>query len=177
MDTTLSRVLWIISGVLLTLCGVICIVNPSIGAQTLSVFLGLALLVSGIIDIVLFARLHIVLPQPGWILADGIITVLIALFLLGNNWLVTISLPILFGMWLIFTGISRFVGSFDLKKLGVKGWGWFTFLAVLLVVFGILAVIKPVAATMAIGIIIGVSLIVNGIAIIIHGILANRFFL
>lgn len=177
MDTTLSRVLWIISGVLLTLCGICCIINPGIGAQTLSVFLGLALLVSGIIDIVLFARLHVVLPQPGWILADGIITVLMALFLLGNNWLVTISLPILFGMWLLFTGISRFVGSFDLKKLGVRGWGWFTFLAVLLVVFGILAVIKPVAATMAIGIIIGVSLIVNGIAIIIHGILANRFFL
>ena len=55
MNKTLSRVLWIIAGVLLIVAGVYCFVSPDAALSGLSLILGLAMLFSGIVDIVIFA--------------------------------------------------------------------------------------------------------------------------
>ena len=55
MNKTLSRVLWIIAGVLLIVAGVYCFVSPEAALSGLSLILGLAMLFSGIVDIVIFA--------------------------------------------------------------------------------------------------------------------------
>lgn len=56
MNRTVSRVLWIIAGVLLMIAGIYCLCNPDVGLLTLSIYLGLAMLISGIVDIVIFAK-------------------------------------------------------------------------------------------------------------------------
>lgn len=63
--------------------------------------------------------------QAGF-LADGILTVLLSLFLLFNQGFTLLSLPFIFSVWLLFSGINQFVNSFELQRLGVKGWGWLT---------------------------------------------------
>ena len=55
MNRTVSRVLWVIAGVLLIIAGVICLVNPGTAIASLAVLLGIAMLFSGIVDIVIFA--------------------------------------------------------------------------------------------------------------------------
>lgn len=123
MNKTLSRVLWIIAGVLLIVAGVYCFVSPEAALSGLSLILGLAMLFSGIVDIVIFASSRRFMLGSGWFLLDGIFTVLLAIFLLCNQAFTMLSLPFIFGMWLLFGGISRFVSSFDLQRLGVRGWG------------------------------------------------------
>lgn len=123
MNKTLSRVLWIIAGVLLIVAGVYCFVSPDAALSGLSLILGLAMLFSGIVDIVIFASSRRFMLGSGWFLLDGIFTVLLAIFLLCNQAFTMLSLPFIFGMWLLFGGISRFVSSFDLQRLGVRGWG------------------------------------------------------
>lgn len=56
MNRTVSRVLWIIAGVLLMIAGIYCLCNPGVGLLTLSIYLGFAMLISGIVDIVIFAK-------------------------------------------------------------------------------------------------------------------------
>lgn len=56
MSKTFSRVLWVISGVLLILCGILCLSRPVVALAAISLFLGLSMLFSGIVDIVIFAR-------------------------------------------------------------------------------------------------------------------------
>ncbi len=56
MNRTVSRVLWIIAGVLLMIAGIYCLCNPDVGLLTLSIYLGFAMLISGIADIVIFAK-------------------------------------------------------------------------------------------------------------------------
>ena len=121
MNKTLSRVLWIIAGVLLIVAGVYCFVSPEAALSGLSLILGLAMLFSGIVDIVIFASSRRFMLGSGWFLLDGIFTVLLAIFLLCNQTFTMLSLPFIFGMWLLFGGISRFVSSFDLQRLGVGG--------------------------------------------------------
>ena len=123
MSRKVSRVLWIIAGVLLILAGVFCWANPGLALTTLSLYLGLSMLISGIIDLVIFAKGNRYMVGSGWFLLDGILTVLLSLFLLFHQAFTMLSLPFIFGMWLLISGINKLVNSFELRRLGVPGLG------------------------------------------------------
>ena len=136
MNQTVSRILWVIVGVLLVIAGIFCLASPAAAIAGLSLYLGIAMLASGVVDIVIFASASGRLAGAGWFLADGIITVLLSLFVLGNQWFTALTLPFIVGMWLLFSGISTFVHSFELRRLGISGWGWFTALGLILAAAG-----------------------------------------
>ena len=102
MRKSTSRTLWIIAGILLIVAGLFCIFKPDTIFYSLSFLLGFVMLISGIVDIVIFVSSHRFMAGSGWFLADGILTVLLSLFVLGNEWIVTLTLPIIFGMWMMF---------------------------------------------------------------------------
>ena len=85
MNRTFSKVMWMIAGIFLIIAGIICLRSPSAGLSAISLLLGSFLLVSGIIDIMVFARGHNIMYGAGWFLADGILTVIMALFILFNQ--------------------------------------------------------------------------------------------
>ena len=174
MNKTLSRILWIAVGVLLVIAGAACMLNPGAVLTWMTVFLGVAMLVSGVIDIVIFAAGHKFMLGSGWMLLDGILTVVLSLFVLGNKAFTAMTLPFIFGMWLIFTGISKFASSFDLKYLGVRGWGWFTALGVLLTVVGFISFSTPIVSAVALSVTGGVILILEGTYYILRGCFSNR---
>ena len=124
MASKTMRVLNIVSGVLLILIGIYCLCNQDIAAATAGLMVGIFMLASGIIEIVVFAATSRLLIGSSWLLLDGVLTVILSLFLLFNKWFTMLSLPFLFALWLLFSGSSRFVSAFDLKALGVRNWGW-----------------------------------------------------
>ncbi|MGM9942362.1 MAG: DUF308 domain-containing protein [Bulleidia sp.] len=69
------------------------------------------------------------------------------------------------------------VNSFDLQKLGVKGWGWFTLFGVLLTVIGFLSFTHPFESIAAMAWVIGFFLILQGIVSVMRGCFSNRFWL
>ena len=135
------------------------------------------MMVSGIVDIVIFAKGNNAMLGAGWFLVDGILTVLLSLLILFNQAFTALSLPFIFGMWLMFSGITKFVNSFDLQRMGVRGWGWFTALGLLMTAAGVISFIDPVAGAMALGIVLGISLILEGIAAILRACFAGRFWI
>lgn len=174
MNKTLSRVLWVISGILLVICGILCLKDPGAALTGMTVVLGAAMLFSGIVDIVIFATSHNYMIGSGWFLLDGILTVLLSLFVLGNDLFTALTLPFIFGMWLIFSGISKFVNSFDLQRLGVKGWGWFTAYGILMAVVGFISFLSPVTGIVTITVMVGILLILQGIASVLRGCFSGR---
>lgn len=172
-----SRVLWVISGVLLLMAGVLSILNPAVSLSALAVMIGVAMLVSGIIDILVFIKGSDILAGAGWILADGVLTIIMALFVLFNQTVTVLTLPFIFGMWVLFTGLSRTIASVDMQKLGIPGWGWFLALGIVLMLFGFLSFVKPVAAMFAIGLLMGIVLILEGIVALMKGLFSKRFLL
>ena len=81
--------------------------------------LGIFMLAAGITEIVVFAGMSGVLIGSGWLPRDGVLTVIMSLFLLFNQWFTLLSLPFLFTVWLMFSGLSRFASAFDLHAPGV----------------------------------------------------------
>ena len=174
MNRMVSRVLWIVAGVLLIIVGIYCLFNPDVGLLSLSLYIGSAMLISGIIDIVIFAKWNGKMFGTGWFLADGILTVLLALFLLFNQAFTMLSLPFIFGMWLLFSGINQFVNSFELQSFGVRGWGWLTALGILLAVVGFFSLFGPIANLFALSILVGILLICEGVAAIVRACISHR---
>lgn len=174
MNRMVSRVLWIVAGVLLIIVGIYCLFNPDVGLLSLSLYIGSAMLISGIIDIVIFAKWNGKMFGTGWFLADGILTVLLALFLLFNQAFTMLSLPFIFGMWLLFSRINQFVNSFELQSFGVRGWGWLTALGILLAVVGFFSLFDPIANLFALSILVGILLICEGVAAIVRACISHR---
>lgn len=166
MNKTTMRTLSILAGVLLIAAGIFCLCNKQAAVVSAGVVLGVFMLCAGIVEIVLFSVGGGLVFGAGWLLLDGVLTVLLSMLLLFNRWFTMVSLPLLFTLWLLFTGVTRFVSAFDLRVLGVRAWGWVLALGIVLLALGIIGLLDPVVSTVAFAITLGVAFILEGLSIV-----------
>ena len=167
MRTKTVRILNIVAGILLIAAGIYCLCNEDVAVLSAGLMLGIFMLAAGIAEIVVFAGTSGVLIGSGWLLLDGVLTVIMSLFLLFNQWFTLLSLPFLFTVWLIFSGISRFVSAFDLHALGVRGWGWVLAVGILLMAAGFLCMMDPWVSAATVGVTVGLVFLLEGISAIV----------
>ncbi len=136
--------------------------------MTAGLMVGIFMLLSGIIEIIIFAATSGVMFGSGWLLLDGVLTVILSLFLLFNQWFTMMSLPFLFTLWLLFSGISRFVSAFDLRTFGVRGWGWVLAIGIILIAAGFICMMDPWVSVAAIGLTIGLVFLLEGVSAIVY---------
>ena len=167
MRTKTVRILNIVAGILLIAAGIYCLCNEDVAVLSAGLMLGIFMLAAGIAEIVVFAGTSGVLIGSGWLLLDGVLTVIMSLFLLFNQWFTLLSLPFIFTVWLMFSGISRFVSAFDLHALGVRGWGWVLAVGILLMVAGFICMMDPWVSVAAVGVTVGLVFLLEGISAIV----------
>ena len=85
MTSRTMRILNIISGILLIAAGIYCLCNQDVAAMSAGIILGLFMLASGVVMIVIYSGTRRFILGAGWLLLDGIITVIFSLFLLTNQ--------------------------------------------------------------------------------------------
>jgi uncharacterized membrane protein HdeD (DUF308 family) len=98
--------LWLLLGALYIVAGFITFENPLLAAAILTLFLGIALIASGIMRIVLAFSMQAVMPWI-WVLLSGIITLLLGLVIVAH-WPVSslYVLGIFLGVDLVLAGAS-----------------------------------------------------------------------
>ena len=109
-----------------------------------------------------------VMLGSGWLLLDGVLTVIMSLFLLFNQWFTMLSLPFLFTLWLLFSGVSQCVSSFDLRALGVRAWGWILAVGILLTLAGFICLMDPWVSVAAMGMTVGIVFLLEGVSSIVY---------
>ena len=85
-----------------------------------------------------------------------------SVFLLANQIVAAAVVPFIFGIWMLFSGVTRLISSLDIKKLGLDGWGWVLLLGLLGTALGVVCFLKPVVAANIIGVTIGFVFILQG---------------
>ena len=110
--------LWILLGVLYIIAGFVTFENPLLAAAMLTLFLGIALLASGITRIVLAFSMKAAMPWI-WVLFSGIVTLLLGLVILAH-WPVSglYILGLFLGIDLMLAGASWIGIGLGLKRLG-----------------------------------------------------------
>lgn len=155
----------VILGVLLALCGVFFILAPGMTLISLTIFIGVALLITGIYNIISFIRWRNSMEMSGWIIAYAIIDIILGLMFVIMPVTLSVVIPWFVGIFYVLFGIFEIVGSFRIRKTGFRPWGWMLVSGVLSVLFGILLFIFPPS----ISILIGVFAIMRGISMAIYG--------
>jgi uncharacterized membrane protein HdeD (DUF308 family) len=141
---------FIIKGLLLITAGIAIFTRPAEGYVGLSILFSLIILGVGLTQIFFSIANSDVLKGWGWALASGIIDVIIGIYLLSYPVITMATLPYIVGFWLIFRSFYLMGSSFDLKTLGVPGWGWLLAGGLLLVMLAFIILYYPAAGAVSI---------------------------
>jgi uncharacterized membrane protein HdeD (DUF308 family) len=92
------------------------LIHPLLGVASLTLLLASLFFIEGVLDIVLYAKIH---PArgAGWVLFDGLVTLLLALFI-GFHWPSSSvwAIGTLVGVSLIMSGVTRLMMSLAVRK-------------------------------------------------------------
>lgn len=97
----------------------------------------------------------------GWLLALGIASVILGTVGLGMAFALTLAGVLLFGVLLVFVGLFQLIDAFKCK--GWKGTALHVLIGLLYLVAGVIAVIDPIEAAVALTFVLGVAFIAVGI--------------
>ena len=140
----------------------------------LVIYGGISLFISGII-IAIFAfstRKHN--EGWGWQLGEGLLDILVAIILLLNLGLTIITLPYVFAIYGLITGIFWIIQSTFFKRKGYSFWNIVLIGGLLSLLIGLLIFFHPILAAITIVGIIGALFIVHGIFLILFSFLVKR---
>lgn len=186
-DLGMLTVLSIIFGVLLIAGGVSCLVLPELTFMTLGYIIGVVMIVDGIGMIIAWFQRDRRRKGNGWVLAGGIISLLLGITLIGNGFLQLAMNTFIIYMviaWLLILGIMRIILAFQTRaaykelqkadKNATLGRNWWIAL-----ILGILMVVAAIACLTSeygevivahtIGILMGIGVIITGVDMIHFG--------
>lgn len=152
-------------GIILLVLGVLLFVFPGLSYLSMSLLLGIVILVSGIIYIMMSTSKS--LRGRGWLLASGVIEVVLGIILTIWPVIAAAAMPYFLGFWLLFKGFTLIGIGSDLSDVKKSGWVWTIISAILLILCALMILVQPIAfGVEAVIIWIGISLLVGGISLI-----------
>jgi len=163
------RFLTVLSGVLLIGTGVWCFANPGANILSLAFILGCAMVffgLSGVLTYVYNRKAHEI---SGWILEETLLTLILAIIVLSNQLVTDATIPVFFGMWIMFTGIMRIVAAFELRQKGARVWSFSLAFGCLSVIGGVYAFLNPILLNLQMPVLIGLFFLIQGLNTITTG--------
>ena len=158
--------LMMLAGILCIVAGIFVFVFPLESYVTLSILTGLVMLLVGAAQLTVASTSGNYLAVRGYMIAGGVIDILLGLFLCVYPGVSMALLPVLLGLWMMYNSFVIISFGGDLDTFNVKGGGWATAGGVILLVLSILVLLNPFSAGIAAVIIIaGVGLLVLGFLI------------
>jgi uncharacterized membrane protein HdeD (DUF308 family) len=158
-----NRMLYLVQAILMVVGGAVAILFPVFASAAFVRFLGWILIASGIIQALslISARNH---PSFWLALISSVLAVVVGFLMLDNTLATMVVISILLIVFFMVEGIAKIVFALTIRPL--QGWFWVLASGILAIV---LAVIlwnsMPVTAGWLIGLLLGVNLITEGMAL------------
>ena len=151
-------------GIGVLILGILAVTSPDIGGMTVSVMIGVVLVLSGILRTA-FAWFSADWGSMFLKLLAGIVTIIAGGYMIANPDVGAQALAMVLTIYLFIDGISTLV--FAIKIPPAAGGAWMMFGAIISLLAGVLMYMQwPASGELAIGILIGVKLIIDGIELI-----------
>lgn len=161
MESAISKNWWLVllKGVILILLAFLVFGNPMGTLLGLSLFLGIGILIAGIIIVIIALAAKNEMENWGWKLAEGILDIIFGFMLIANPEITSVVIPFIIGFWAVFYGILITIGAFSLEKTDWK----LLILGVLTILLGNVIMFNPIFMGITLSIWIGITLLVAGI--------------
>ena len=159
-------------GIMTVIFGVVAIGSPLITGVAVAVFVGFLLLASGVARIVHALKSK----QWGtgfWGTAIGALGILAGLLMIFRPLVGLVTMTMLLAIYFLIDGISEIIAAFKIKP--DQGWGWVLFNGIIAVLLGLMIWRQwPVSGAWAIGLLVGIHILMTGWSMIILGTGARR---
>ena len=152
-----------ISSVLLFLFGLILAVNAEGFIKSITVAIGVVLLLIGVFPVIDYFRYRKEGLGASVGLISGIFSIVCGLMLLINEDLLMILIPVFIGVWMIINGINKIQVSFEIKDLGEKSWIITFIYSILIIVLGGYFIVNPISGATTVTSFIGIILCIYAV--------------
>ena len=153
----------IISSLLLFLFGVVLAVNAEGFIKSITVAIGIVLLLIGVFPVIDYFRYRKDGLGASVGLISGIFSIVCGLMLLINEDLLMILIPVFIGVWMIINGINKIQVSFEIKDLGEKSWIITFIYSILIMVLGGYFIVNPISGATTVTSFIGIILCIYAV--------------
>ncbi len=157
--------MYLIIGVLAFFLGVFMLTNPAITYEMMTLLLGLALVVFGVIEMIVGIFSRNIFVSRAAVIIGAVLNIVLGVLLAANPGIAALTLPLVLGMWMLYQSFMTISYAGDLKTFKVKGYGLTLFCGIVLLILAVLILLRPVAiGMMTVAIYIALSFIIYGIS-------------
>ena len=132
-------------GIIAIIVGFIILVNPVTSYYIFAIWLGAAILVSGLFGLIQNITSKNYFVRRSWLILANIADVIIGLILMFNAIISEVFMPTLLGFWLLYRGATMLVQGFDLRDYGMRDAGWVIFYASLIIALAVAILWLPMS--------------------------------
>ena len=156
--------LLLLSGLLCIVAGILVFIFPMESYMTLSILFGVLMLIVGAAQLIIASTSGNYLAMRGYVIAGGILDLLLGIFLCLYPAVTVVLLPIMLGIWMMYHSFMIIAFGGDLETFKIGGSAWVTIGGILLLLLSILILVNPFSAGVATVIVLtGVGLLVFGL--------------
>ena len=158
--------LLLLLGIAVSITGIFIFTYPGASYVALALTFAVLILVAGVVNIALAATNSNAAVGRGWLLAGGIMELLIGLMLMVYPSVSAATLPFFLAFWLMFRSLGLIGTGSDLMSLKVPGGLWTIIVGSLLLLCSVLILVHPVLfGVEAVVIWVGISFLMAGISL------------
>ncbi len=151
VNTRINQWWWpLVMGIIMVLFSTYLLFMPVPAFFGISVFFASLILISGFIHIVFSISNSKIMEGWGWYLLMGIFELFIGGALITQPGLAMTMVIIYTGLWLMFRGMTSVGLALELKKIGIRNWGWTLFWAILTIIFSFIILINPIVGIISV---------------------------
>ena len=160
----------VITGILVSLTGMWCFARPGEPFINMAFLFGAAMMLAGVNDIFTWLAKHKTGQVSGYLLAEGLMSVIYSIVVLSNYLIVDAVIPVFFGMAMISTGMMRIMAAFRWHRLQDPSWKWFFGFGLATVIMVCSAFMPAIVTNFSIISMLGMCFLLQGINILVIGI-------
>ena len=165
MDMHKPSVLVLIMGIIMVAGGIYTWFHPLAALAALALILGIIFIVVG----AGYLAAYFGGSRSGWYLAVGLLDIFVGIILVSYLRQTILALPFMFAFWCLFTGVIQIAAAIQLKNSPMaKLWLWPLVAGIIGIIVGFWILFDPLAGAVTLTILLGVYLLVNGIATILE---------
>ena len=116
--------LYMLTGILSIIAGIIVFCNPIESYLTLSIMFGILMLISGIAELVVSATSRNYFTTRGYSIVNGILNLILGIFLCCYPRVTMLALPVILGVWMLLNSFTIIGLGSDMDSFRVRGSGW-----------------------------------------------------
>lgn len=166
MKKSILNILWLSSAVLLAAAGLGCMLNPGDVMSMMADWVGLVMVLSGLMQLAVVWLMRKSVFGDRSFFTKAVVSIIVGVFIMCKSFIAGEVLRVLVSMMVLVDAVSLLGAAWAMNGDHIAGRGWLWLIGLVEMILGVSGFLKPEIVNLAVSIIMGVSLIYEGLTIV-----------